>query len=71
MLTGRALEDGLCQLCREEATALAADQTTATGAVVDRTCSSRDGNLPCGRTPLPNRSVRARHRIQELAGAVA
>lgn len=72
MLTGRALEDGLCKLCREEAAALAADQAPpASGVNAERVCSGRDGHAPCGRTPLPSRSVCARHRAQELAGAVA
>ncbi|WP_228978461.1 hypothetical protein [Streptomyces sp. DH12] len=68
MLTGRALEDGLCKLCREEA---AAQAPPASGASAERVCSGRDGNVPCGRPPLPSRSVCARHRVQELAGAVA
>ncbi|WP_260334056.1 hypothetical protein [Streptomyces beigongshangae] len=72
MLTGRALEDGLCKLCREEAAALAADQAPpAPGVNAERVCSGRDGHAPCGRTPLPSRPVCARHRAQELAGAVA
>ncbi|MDH2393978.1 hypothetical protein QCN29_35565 [Streptomyces sp. HNM0663] len=70
MLTGRALEDGLCKLCREEAAALAADHASPTVSAVDRLCSGRDGDVPCGRMPLPSRSVCARHRVQELAGAV-
>ncbi|MEV6726643.1 hypothetical protein AB0M94_37625 [Streptomyces xanthochromogenes] len=72
MLTGRALEDGLCKLCREEAATLAADQAPpASGVNAERVCSGRDGHAPCGRTPLPSRPVCARHRAQELAGAVA
>ncbi|GGR45892.1 hypothetical protein GCM10010219_59360 [Streptomyces netropsis] len=72
LLTGRALEDGLCKLCREEAAALAADQGPADSGVTEApVCSGRDGNVPCGREPLPSRSVCARHRVQELAGAVA
>ncbi|MFH8586480.1 hypothetical protein ACH4GP_19065 [Streptomyces celluloflavus] len=68
VLTGRALEDGLCKLCREEA----ADQAPpASGVNAERICSGRDGHAPRGRTPLPSRSVCARHRAQELAGAVA
>ncbi|MEU1128338.1 hypothetical protein ABZ383_00480 [Streptomyces sp. NPDC005900] len=68
MLTGRALEDGLCKLCREEA----ADQApAASGVTVEGICSGWDEDVPCGRAPLPSRSVCARHRVQELAGAVA
>jgi hypothetical protein len=72
LLTGRALKDGLCKLCREEAADQAADQApAASGATADRVCSGQDGDVPCGRAPLPSRSVCARHRVQELARAVA
>ncbi|MFD7667798.1 hypothetical protein [Streptomyces sp. NPDC059788] len=67
MLTGRALEDGLCKLCREEAAALAAASPgvpeTPSGPV---TCPGA-GGAPCGRQALPTRSVCARHLVQELA----
>ncbi|MEU9575392.1 hypothetical protein AB0D62_37260 [Streptomyces massasporeus] len=70
MLTGRALEDGLCKLCREEASAAATGDTPA--AVAGRAvCSGRDGGVPCSRESLPTRSVCARHLVQELAGEVA
>jgi hypothetical protein len=70
LLTGRALDDGLCRLCREEASALpsGAAPATAAGRLV---CSGRDGDAQCGREALPTRSVCARHLIQELAGEVA
>ncbi|MFD5426371.1 hypothetical protein [Streptomyces sp. NPDC127084] len=72
MLTGRALEDGLCKPCREEASALAADQApAASGGTETPVCSGRGGHVPCGREPLPCRSVCARRRVKELAGAVA
>lgn len=66
-LTGRALEDGLCKLCREEAAALAASSPAVpeppAGPV---TCPGADG-VPCGRQALPTRSVCARHLARELA----
>ncbi|MEU6687704.1 hypothetical protein [Streptomyces sp. NPDC046832] len=70
MLTGRALEDGLCKLCREEASIAAAVDTpaAAAGRVV---CSGRDGGVSCSREALPTRSVCARHVVQDLAGEVA
>ncbi|MET9462795.1 hypothetical protein ABZY05_48815 [Streptomyces canus] len=75
---GRALEDGLCKLCREEAAALAAASAPAAvprqagpATAEPQTYSGRDGDGPCGRTPLPNRSVCGVRRIQELAGEVA
>ncbi|WP_432158760.1 hypothetical protein [Streptomyces sp. bgisy153] len=73
VLIGRALEDGLCKLCREEAavlgaTIVAAPSVTPAG---QETCSGRDGTVPCGRKPLPSRSVCGIHRVQELAGEVA
>ncbi|MFE0349507.1 hypothetical protein [Streptomyces griseoluteus] len=72
VVIGRAVEDGLCKLCREEAavlgTAVVPAQTAAAG---QETCSGRDGDVPCGRKPLPSRSVCGIHRVQELAGEVA
>nr|BBJ56417.1 hypothetical protein SAVMC3_90460 [Streptomyces avermitilis] len=77
-MVGRALEDGLCKLCREEAAALAAASAPAAaprqaGPVTaeQQTCSGRDGTVPCGRKPLPFRNVCGVHRVQELAGEVA
>ncbi|MFJ4569043.1 hypothetical protein ACIP4U_36405 [Streptomyces caelestis] len=70
MLTGRALEDGLCKLCREEASAAATGDTPA-AADGRAVCSGRDGGVPCSREALPTRSVCARHLVQELAGEVA
>ncbi len=72
VVIGRALEDGLCKLCREEAamrgTAVGPAQTAPAG---QETCSGRDGDAPCGRKSLPSRSVCGIHRVQELAGEVA
>ncbi|WP_159056743.1 hypothetical protein [Streptomyces yokosukanensis] len=58
-----------------------ADDLTALGAAVvptlaaapaeQETCSGQDGTVPCGRKPLPSRSVCGVHRVQELAGEVA
>ncbi|MFI8301324.1 hypothetical protein ACIGCZ_36040 [Streptomyces nigra] len=70
MLTGRALEDGLCKLCREEAST-AATGDTPTAAAGRAVCSGQDGGVPCGRRALPTRSVCARHLVQELADEVA
>ncbi|GHE10926.1 hypothetical protein [Streptomyces alanosinicus] len=73
MLVGRALEDELCKLCREESAAPAEGRTPLVPAVSTEnvTCSGLDGGLPCSRQALPTRSVCARHRVQELAGTVA
>ncbi|MEU8851965.1 hypothetical protein AB0C70_38375 [Streptomyces sp. NPDC048564] len=73
VLIGRALEDGLCKLCREEAAVLGAAVVPAppTASAVRETCSGRDGAMPCGRKPLPWRRVCGTHRVQELAGEVA
>ncbi|MFH8737708.1 hypothetical protein [Streptomyces sp. NPDC017964] len=70
---GRALGDGLCKLCREEAASLAAERTPAAtvSGTVDQICSGRDGAAACSREALPSRSVCARHRVQELAGEVS
>ncbi|MFI7359479.1 hypothetical protein ACIBTP_36790 [Streptomyces avidinii] len=71
-LTGRAVDTGLCRLCREEADALAALEPAAPVAPpVPGTCSGRDGETPCTRRALPTRSVCLTHRSQELAGEVA
>ncbi|MEV8529277.1 hypothetical protein AB0451_34905 [Streptomyces sp. NPDC052000] len=70
-LTGRAIEDGLCKLCREEAADLStAPMLADLAAEAHRTCSGRDGHAPCGRTTVPGRSVCVRHRAQELAKPV-
>ncbi|CCK32951.1 hypothetical protein BN159_p76 (plasmid) [Streptomyces davaonensis JCM 4913] len=73
IVVGRALEDGLCKLCREEAAALGAAvvATPAAAPAGQETCSDRDGTAPCGRKALPSRSVCGVHRVQELAGEVA
>ncbi|MFD3720125.1 hypothetical protein [Streptomyces sp. NPDC058674] len=71
-LTGRAVDTGLCRLCREEADALAAVEPAPPAAPsVPGTCSGRDGETPCTRRALPTRSVCLTHRSQELAGEVA
>lgn len=71
-LTGRAIDTGLCRLCREEADALAAAEPAAPAAPsMPGTCSGRDGEVPCTRRALPTRSVCLTHRSQELAGEVA
>ncbi|MDX3538077.1 hypothetical protein PV721_27740 [Streptomyces sp. MB09-01] len=71
-LTGRAVDTGLCKLCREEADALAAVEPAAPSAPsVLGTCSGRDGETLCTRRALPTRSVCLTHRTQELAGEVA
>ncbi|MFD9574540.1 hypothetical protein ACFWBI_32555 [Streptomyces sp. NPDC059982] len=71
-LTGRAVDTGLCKLCREEADALASVEPAAPAAPsVLGTCSCRDGETPCTRRALPTRSVCLTHRSQELAREVA
>ncbi|MFC9585964.1 hypothetical protein ACFVJ8_24490 [Streptomyces yangpuensis] len=72
LLTGRAVDTGLCKLCREEADVLAAVVPVAPAAPsVPGTCSGRDGETLCTRRALPTRSVCLTHRSQELAGEVA
>jgi hypothetical protein len=72
VVIGRALEDGLCKLCREEAATLGTAVVPApTAPGGQETCSGRDGDVPCVRKPLPSRSVCGVHRVQELAGEVA
>ncbi len=70
-LTGRAVDTGLCRLCREEADALTAAAPVApavpSGPV---TCSGQDGETPCTRRALPTRAVCLTHRFQELAQEV-
>ncbi|MFE3584421.1 hypothetical protein [Streptomyces vinaceus] len=71
-LTGRAVDTGLCKLCREEADALVSVETAAPAVPSVRgTCSGRDGAVLCTRRALPTRSVCLTHRSQELAGEVA
>jgi hypothetical protein len=70
VVIGRALEDGLCKLCREEAAALGVVPAPTAPAGTE-TCSGRDENVPCRRKPLPSRSVCGVHRVQEFAGEVA
>ncbi|MFF1779856.1 hypothetical protein [Streptomyces virginiae] len=70
-LTGRAVDTGLCRLCREEADALAALEPAApTAPSVLGTCSGRDGETPCTRRALPTRSVCLTHRSRDLAQEV-
>ncbi|WP_331742996.1 hypothetical protein OG239_42870 (plasmid) [Streptomyces sp. NBC_00868] len=70
-LTGRAVNTGLCKLCRDEADALAAVEPAAPAAPsVPGTCSGRDGETLCTRRALPTRSVCLTHRAQELAQEV-
>ncbi|MFD8259562.1 hypothetical protein ACFV19_11570 [Streptomyces griseoluteus] len=71
VVMGRAIGDGLCKLCREEAAVLRTPVVLARTAPAEQTCSGRDGDVPCGRKPLPSRSVCGTHRVQELAGEVA
>ncbi|WP_406739556.1 hypothetical protein OG365_40520 (plasmid) [Streptomyces sp. NBC_00853] len=71
-LTGRAIETGLCKLCRDEADAPVAVEPAASAAPsMPVTCSGRDGDTLCTRRALPTRSVCLPHRSQELAGEVA
>ncbi|MFE9387569.1 hypothetical protein ACFYMO_30770 [Streptomyces sp. NPDC007025] len=65
-LTGRALEDGLCKACRQEA-----GTSAAVGAAQEPQhgrCAGLDG-VPCGRPMLPSRLVCVRHRAAELTAA--
>ncbi|MFJ1902035.1 hypothetical protein [Streptomyces sp. NPDC088115] len=66
-LTGRAIEDGLCRLCREEARALAASSPAVPEHPARSAACPGAGGVPCGRTTLPTRGACARHRAQELA----
>ncbi|MFD9572653.1 hypothetical protein ACFWBI_22745 [Streptomyces sp. NPDC059982] len=68
-LTGRAVDTGLCKLCREEADA-AVEPAAPAAPSVPGTCSGRDGETPCTRRALPTRSVCLTHRSQELAREV-
>lgn len=69
-LVGGALDDGLCKPCREQA----ASGSGAGGSGQQQTgpvkCAGRDG-VSCDRPALPTRTVCARHRALELAGAGA
>ncbi|AOR29704.1 hypothetical protein BFF78_00085 [Streptomyces fodineus] len=60
IVVGRALEDGLCKLCREEAAALGAAvvPTPAATPAGQETCSGRDGTVPCGRKSRIRESMR-------------
>ncbi|MFI0742683.1 hypothetical protein ACH4PU_32075 [Streptomyces sp. NPDC021100] len=70
-MVGRALEEGQCTPCREEAATPAPLQAPAAEEQL-LLCSGRDPRGgPCGRQALPTRSVCARHRIQELAAEAA
>ncbi|MFD7167388.1 hypothetical protein [Streptomyces violascens] len=67
LLTGQALTDGLCKLCRAETPAPTAPEPLSTDAPTAlRSCSGQDGDMPCGRPALPTRYVCVRHRAQEL-----
>ncbi|MFF3015487.1 hypothetical protein [Streptomyces sp. NPDC057939] len=71
-LTGRAIDTGLCKLCREEADTLAAVEPVVPAAPsMPEICSGRDGEVPCMRKALPNRSICLAHLAQELARDVA
>ncbi|MFE6270449.1 hypothetical protein ACFVQ9_16905 [Streptomyces goshikiensis] len=71
-LTGRAVDTGLCRLCREETDALASVEPAAPAAQSGpQPCSAYDGAGPCPRTALPTRGVCLTHRSRELAGVVA
>ncbi|MFJ3637643.1 hypothetical protein [Streptomyces sp. NPDC090112] len=67
-LTGRAVDTGLCKLCREEA---AVEPAAPAASSVPGACSGRDDETLCTRRALPTRSVCLTHRAQELAGEVA
>ncbi len=67
MLSGRAIEDGLCKLCREEAAALAASSSAVPEPLAGPVTCPGTAGVPCGRQALPTRSVCARHLAQELA----
>ncbi|GAA1927811.1 hypothetical protein GCM10009753_71880 [Streptantibioticus ferralitis] len=64
-LVGRALVDGLCRLCRQEAEDLA-EAADAPASLSPVPCPGGDG-VPCERLPLPTRTVCARHRAEQLA----
>ncbi|MER5465560.1 hypothetical protein ABT010_33705 [Streptomyces sp. NPDC002668] len=63
-LVGKALDDGLCKLCREDAVQAEAPHGQAQSGPT--TCTG-GGRVPCNRPALPTRTVCARHRAQELA----
>ncbi|MFE6911915.1 hypothetical protein [Streptomyces erythrochromogenes] len=70
-LTGRAVDTGLCRLCRDEAHALIAAAPAAPAVPSEPvTCSSHDGETPCTRRALPTRGVCLTHRSQELTQEV-
>jgi hypothetical protein len=67
-LLGKALDDGLCRMCREDrAPDEVPDVQVSLGLVP---CPGWDG-VPFGREALPNRSVCVRQRAQDLAAAGA
>ncbi|WP_329202837.1 MULTISPECIES: hypothetical protein [unclassified Streptomyces] len=70
-LTGRAVDTGLCKLCREEADALTVAVAAPAAPSVPGACSGFDGEVPCTRRALPTRNVCLTHRSRELAGEVA
>ncbi|MFJ9574716.1 hypothetical protein [Streptomyces bacillaris] len=73
-LVGRALDDGLCPLCRSEAsgpTNLASIPMPTRPWVSEPVMCTGANDVPCGREALPTRSVCARHRILELASEAA
>ncbi|WP_327378646.1 hypothetical protein OG393_32545 (plasmid) [Streptomyces sp. NBC_01216] len=69
-LTGQALVDGSCLLCRSEVSGL--PQDTAHASCPDAepvTCIGGADGAACDRPALPARSVCVRHRIVEIAAA--
>lgn len=71
---GRAVADGLCPLCRSEASGPTAPASVPIPVSPRRSepvmCTGADDGH-CGREPLPTRSVCARHRILEVASDAA
>ncbi|MGP3690759.1 hypothetical protein ACTVZO_39830 [Streptomyces sp. IBSNAI002] len=71
-LTGRALDDGRCALCRSEMSGRAEATAVGVPARTARPARCTGGDDPvCDREALPARSVCARHRVLEVAAEVA
>jgi hypothetical protein len=66
MLTGYALDDGLCKPCR---TAHQGPSAPPSRALAAGRCSDARSTGGCPRAALPNHQVCARHLARELAGA--
>ncbi|GHA43602.1 hypothetical protein GCM10010329_78130 [Streptomyces spiroverticillatus] len=62
VLTGHALDDGLCNPCRTTLAPAAAPVPEE-----HPTCSGNDGGTPCTRTAVPTRTVCVCHFAAELA----